>query len=665
MQTRRPAQAATQPQARFDPRLWITGSALALGALLLAQAAGAQSASGQDAPRVTLPQVALPEAEQADAAGAERVITSHGYTNFGDLKYGPDIAHLDYVNPDAPKGGEISEWSQGTFDSFNSYSRQGVAAALNSLPHERIMTSVADDAYAMYCYLCTTLEYPESRDWVIFNLRDDVTFADGTPMTAEDLKFTNELFLEQGIAEYRAVVSNFLESVEVLGPHRIKFTFTEDAPRRDVIGFAGGTVAFSKAWFEETGARIDESTKEPFLGTGPYELESAEFNRRIVYGRNENFWGAEHPFNIGRNNFDSIRIEYFADSAAAFEGFKSGEYTFRVENSSKDWATGYDFPAIQKGWVKTEEVPDGTIAGAQAFVFNLDDPKWQDPRVREAIGMMFNFEWSNESLFYGLYERVDSFWENSDLEATGTPSEGERAILAPLVEEGLLPEAILTDEVRGAPRLDAANNTPDRGTYRRAGQLLEEAGWIIGDDGLRHKDGELLELIFLQYSPQFDRIVNPFIENLARLGVKGVLERVDTSQYVERTRSGDFDLVNHTFSMGFEPGVELEQWYAAKTADDSSRNLMRLRSPAVDRLVTTVIDAQSLEELSTATQALDRVLRAEMFWVPQWYKDVHTVAYYDQFRHPEPMPPFALGEIDFWWYDAEAADRLRAAGALR
>ncbi len=665
MQTRRPAQAATQAQARFDPRLWITGSALALGALLLAQAAGAQTASGQDAPRVTLPQVALPEAEQADAAGAERVITSHGYTNFGDLKYGPDIAHLDYVNPDAPKGGEISEWSQGTFDSFNSYSRQGVAAALNSLPHERIMTSVADDAYAMYCYLCTTLEYPESRDWVIFNLRDDVTFADGTPMTAEDLKFTNELFLEQGIAEYRAVVSNFLESVEVLGPHRIKFTFTEDAPRRDVIGFAGGTVAFSKAWFEETGARIDESTKEPFLGTGPYELESAEFNRRIVYGRNENFWGAEHPFNIGRNNFDSIRIEYFADSAAAFEGFKSGEYTFRVENSSKDWATGYDFPAIQKGWVKTEEVPDGTIAGAQAFVFNLDDPKWQDPRVREAIGMMFNFEWSNESLFYGLYERVDSFWENSDLEATGTPSEGERAILAPLVEEGLLPEAILTDEVRGAPQLDAANNTPDRGTYRRAGQLLEEAGWIIGDDGLRHKDGELLELIFLQYSPQFDRIVNPFIENLARLGVKGVLERVDTSQYVERTRSGDFDLVNHTFSMGFEPGVELEQWYASKTADDSSRNLMRLRSPAVDRLVTTVIDAQSLEELSTATQALDRVLRAEMFWVPQWYKDVHTVAYYDQFRHPEPMPPFALGEIDFWWYDAEAADRLRAAGALR
>lgn len=656
--TRHPARAsraALRPLSETPS--WIAGSALVLAAMLAAAPVLAQE-EAQEGAQATPP-------DTVEAAGDETVIESHGYTNFGELKYGPDIEHLDYVNPDAPKGGEISQWAQGSFDSFNQYSRQGVAAALNTLPHERIMTSVADDAYGLYCYLCTTLEYPASRDWVIFNLRDDVTFADGTPMTAEDLKFSNQLFLEQGIAEYRAVVQNFLESVEVLDPYRIKFTFTDEAPRRDVIGFAGSTLAFSKAWFEETGARIDESQREPFLGTGPYELKDFDINRRIIYGRNENFWGTDHPLNIGRNNFDTIRIEYFADSAAAFEGFKSGEYTFRVENSSKDWATGYDFPAIQKGWVVTEEIPDGTIAGAQAFIFNLDDPKWQDPRVREAIGMMFNFEWSNESLFYGLYERVESFWENSELEATGTPSEAERALLEPLVEEGLLPETILTEEARRAPVLDAAANTPDRRTYRRAGQLLEEAGWTIGDNGLRQKDGEVLELVFLQFSPQFDRVVNPIIENLARLGVRGVLERVDTSQYVERTRSGDFDLVNHTFSMGFEPGVGLEQWYASKTAEDSSRNLMRLRNPAVDRLVAEVIAAQSLEDLTTATHALDRVLRAEMFWVPQWYKDVHTVAYFDQYRHPEPMPPFALGELDFWWYDAEAAEELRAAGALR
>ncbi|WP_282025096.1 extracellular solute-binding protein [Limimaricola cinnabarinus] len=636
--TRHPARAAIRPMGA--PHHRIAGAALALGALVLALPAGAQESG-------------------------ETIITSHGYTNVGELKYGPDMEHLDYVNADAPKGGEISEWTMGTFDSFNSYSREGVAAALNALPYERIMTPVADDPYGLYCYLCTTLEYPESRDWVIFNLRDDVTFADGTPMTAEDLKFTNELFLEQGITEYRNVVDGFLDSVEVLGPHRIKFTFAEEAPRRDVIGFAGSTIAFSRDWFEKTGARIDESRKEPFLGTGAYELKDFDINRRVVYGRNENFWGADHPLNVGRNNFDTIRVEYFADSAAAFEGFKSGEYTFRIENSSKDWATGYDFPAIQKGWVVTEEIPRGDIGTAQAFVFNLDDPTWQDPRVREAIGLMFNFEWSNESLFYGLYERVESFWENSDLEATGTPSEAERAILAPLVEEGLLDESILTDEARRAPVLDTATNTPARSTYREAGRLLDAAGWSVGDDGLRRKDGEVLEVVFLQRSPQFDRVVNPFIENLARLGVRGVLDRVDTSQYVERLRSGDFDLVNHTFSMGFEPGSELEQWYASKTADDSSRNLMRLRSEAVDRLVKVVIDADTLDELTTATHALDRVLRAEMIWVPQWYKDVHTVAYYDQYRHPEDMPPLALGEMDFWWYDAEAAEELRAEGALR
>ncbi|EYD72596.1 extracellular solute-binding protein [Limimaricola hongkongensis] len=622
-----------------EARLWITGSALALGALLLAPPATAQE--------------------------AEATTTSHGFANFGELKYPADFAHLDYVNPDAPKGGEISQWAMGTFDSFNSFARQGVSAALNTLPLESIMTSTADDPYGLYCYLCSTITYPESLDWLILDLRDDVTFSDGTPMTAEDVKFSAELFLEQGITEYRTRVGSLIDEIEVLGPHEVKFSFAPEAPRRDVVGLAGGTVVFSKAWFEETGARLDESRDAPFMGTGPYLLESADINRRVVYGRNENFWGADIPFNVGRNNFDTIRIEYFADSAAAFEGFKSGEYTFRAENSSKDWATGYDFPAAQKGWVVTEEIPDGNIGTGQAFVFNLDDPTWQDPRVREAIGLMFNFEWSNESLFYGLYERVESFWENSDLEAVGTPSEAERDLLAPLVEEGLLPESILTDEARRAPVLDAGANGPDRATYRRAGKLLEEAGWSVGDDGLRRKDGAVLELVFLQRSPQFDRIVNPFIENLARLGVRGVLERVDTSQYVERTRSGDFDLVNHSFTMGFEPGGELEQWFASKTADDSSRNLMRLRSTAVDRLIQEVLDAGALDELTTATHALDRVLRAEMIWVPQWYKDVHTVAYYDQFRHPDPIPPFARGELDFWWYDAEAAQDLRAAGALR
>lgn len=620
-----------------DPRLWSLGLAVALGAGLAAQIVAAQDGE---------------------------TIVSHGYTNFGELKYGPEEA-LSYVNPDAPKGGEIALWSQGSFDSFNPYAREGSTVSLATLPYESVLVSTADDPYGSYCYLCESMEYPESLDWVIFTMREDVTFSDGTPMTAEDVAFTFNLFQEQGIAEYRNVVSQFISNVEVLDEYRVKFTFTEDAPRRDVIGFAGGTSVFSKAWFEETGTRIDEVAKEPFMGTGPYVLEEVDWNRRVVYARDSDWWGSAHPINTGRNNFDTIRVEYFADSSAAFEGFKSGAYTFRNENSSLQWATGYEFPAVENGWVVTAELPDGTIGSGQGFVFNLDREKWQDNRVRQAINMMVNFEWMNESLFYGIYDRPTSFWDNSDLRAEGMPSEGEIAILQPLVDDGLLPASILTEPAVMPYVSETVDRPLDRALLRQASALLDEAGWVAGEDGIRRKDGEPLTAVFLQFSPQFDRIVNPIIENLERLGVQASLERVDTSQYIERRRSGDFDLVNHSLGQGYEPGTGLRQWFGSETADDSSRNLMRLRSEGIDRLLDVVIAAETLEDLTISTRALDRVLRAEGFWVPQWQKNTHTIAYYDMYRYPEPLPPLALGELDFWWYDAEAAAELEAAGAFQ
>lgn len=614
--------------------------------------------------------IALPAALAALALAAhaqetdEEVIVAHGVSNFGELKYPEGFAHLDYVNPDAPKGGEISEWASGNFDSFNNYTRKGVSAALTELMYENILVSTADDPYGLYCYLCETLEYPDSRDWVIFNLRDDVTFWDGTTLTAEDIKFTFELFMEQGITEYVNVVGGYVENVEVLDEYRIRFDFAEDAPRRDVIGIAGGTNAFSKAWFEETGAQLDESTLDPFMATGPYRVDSFDVGRQIIYAYNPDFWGADHPLNIGQNNFERIRVEYYADSSAAFEAFKAGEYTFRIENSSRDWATGYNFPAINNGAVVRAELPDGSIGSGQSFVFNLRDPKWQDPDVREAVRIMFNFEWSNETLFYGLYDRVNSFWENSPLEATGTPSEDEVALLQPLVDEGLLDAAILTDEAVMAPVNEASDNLPGRRARRAAANLLEQAGWLAGPDGMRSKDGQPLTLTILSYSPTFDRIINPYVQNLRSVGIDAEMERVDISQYVDRRRSSDYDLVNHTFSMGFEPGIGLRQWYASETADDSSRNLMGLKDEAVDRLLDVVIDAETVEELTTATHALDRVLRAKGFWVPQWFKDVYTVAYYDMYRHPEELPPLALGYLSFWWYDEEAGDALRESGAV-
>ncbi|MEL6642942.1 MAG: extracellular solute-binding protein [Pseudomonadota bacterium] len=599
------------------------------------------------------------------AEAQDNVTIAHGYSNFGELKYPADFPHLDYVNPDAPKGGEISLAANGNFDSFNPFARAGVTASSTNLLYEDLMIATADDPYGIYCNLCTTIEYPDDLKWIIVNLREDVTFSDGSPMTAEDLVFTIELFLEQGIAEFRSVFDGYYESVEILGEHRVKITFDDSAPLRDRVGLVALWNPFSKAWFEETGARLDESSSVPFMGTGPYVVKEVDFGRSLVYGRNPNWWGADLPINRGRFNFDEVRIEYFADSSAAFEAFKAGEYTFRTENTSRIWATGYDFPAIDNGWVKKESLPDGNITTAQGFIFNLRREKWQDPLVRDAVRMLFNFEWTNRTLFFGLYERPASFWGGSDLAAEGVPEGEELALLQALVDDGLLDASILTEEAVIPPTNDEAQNLPQRRVLRQATRMLEEAGWTPGSDGmLRNEAGELLTLEFLQFSPSFDRIINPYVENLRQIGVDAKLERVDNAQYVERRRSGDWDLTNHSPGQGFEPGTGLKQWFSSETADNSSRNLMALREPAVDRLVDEVIEAATLDELRPRVRALDRVLRAHGFWVSQWSNQEYWVAYWDMFRYPEELPPLALGTIDFWWYDADAAEALRAAGAL-
>ena len=590
------------------------------------------------------------------------VTVSHGYSFFGDLKYPADFPHLDYVNPDAPKGGEISQWGFGTFDSFNAYARKGNTASLSSVPYEAILTGFADDATATYCFLCTTIEYPESLDWAIFNLRDDVTFSDGSAMVAEDVKFTFDLFMEQGLPSYRAAVSGMVASIEVLDPLRIKFIFAEEAPRRDVIELAGGIPVFSKSWFESTGARLDDSSLTPFIGTGPYALESFEINERVIYERRAGYWGENIPANIGRNNFDRIRVEYFADSAAAFEGFKAGVYTFRSENSSKQWATSYDFGAIEAGHVVKTELRDGGLALAQAYVFNLRREKFQDPLVREALGLMFNFEWSNEQLFYGLYDRVNSFWGNSELEAVGVPVGDELAVLQSLVDQGLIHDDILTAPAVMAPV--SGSRQLDRKSLRRASFLMDQAGWLVNSDGMREKNGQVFTLEVLAGSPAFDRITNPMIANMKSLGVDASLNRVDWAQVTERSRAYDFDVMNHSMRMSFEPSSGLEQYFGTKAMEGSSRNLMGFSDQAADALIELVVRSESKGDLNTRIRALDRVLRSKMFWIPQWFKAVHTVAYYDQYEHPDPLPPYALGELDFWWFNAEKAGILDVAGAL-
>ncbi len=590
---------------------------------------------------------------------AEDVRTAHGISTFGDLKYGPD-APLDYVNLDAPKGGEISEWAFGGFDTMNPYTIKGRAAALSTVMLEGLMEGTADEVGAAYCLLCDTIEYPEDRSWVIFTLRPEAQFSDGSPVTAADVQFSYETFLAKGLSSFRAVLAQQVESAEVLDERRIKFSFKADYPKRDLIQSVGGLPVFSKADFEAKGRDLEATSLDPFLGSGPYLFDRMDVGTRIIYRRNPDYWGRDLPKNRGRHNFDRIRIEYFGDYDAAFEGFKGGAYTFRNEASSLIWATRYDFPALLNGWVKKDELANGNVASGQAYIINLRREKFQDPRVREAIALMFNFEWSNASLFYGLYERVNSFWENSELEATGLPSPEELAILEPLAD--LLPPGVLDQEPVMAPV--SGERQLDRKNLRRASALLDEAGWAVGNDGIRRNEkGETLRVEMLNDSQTFDRVFNPFIENLRALGVDATLNRVDDAQMTNRTRSHDFDILTGHLGQDLIPGSELLQVFGSESTGDAF-NLMGLQSEAVDQIITQIIAAQSSEEIKVGARALDRVLRAYRFWVPQWYKDTHTVAYYDMFEHPEALPPYALGELDFWWYNAEKAAKLKAAGAL-
>ncbi|MCV6597456.1 MAG: extracellular solute-binding protein [Mangrovicoccus sp.] len=591
-------------------------------------------------------------------------ISSHGISTFGDLKYAADFSHLDYVNPVAPKGGEISIWGFGSFDSMNPYTTKGRAAGGANIFFETLLTGTADEIGSSYCLLCTEITYPEDRSEVIFTLNPEARFSDGSPLTAADIVFSYEVLLEKGLPSFRAQLAQKVESATALDEQRVHFTFKDGIPTRDLIGDVGGLPVFSKADYEANGRDFEESSLKPLLGSGPYVLGDLDVGQSVTYARNPDYWGEKLPINIGRSNFDAIRIEYYADYNAAFEGFKAGSYTFRNEASSKIWATGYDFPAHQRGHVVKRELPNGNKATNQAWAFNLRREMFQDPKVRQAIAMMFNFEWSNETLFYGLYDRVDSFWDNSYLEATGLPSKGEIAVLEPLVKEGLLPPEILTEPPFSLP--ESGLRQLDRKNLRRASDLLDEAGWEVGDDGLRRKDGVVLAIEILNDSQTFDRVINPFVENLKRLGVDARHTRIDNAQMTARERPPqyDYDLAQTFLSTSYIPGTELRQFFGSETADTSTFNKMGLRNEAIDRLIDLVLAAESAEEVEIRVKALDRALRSLKFWIPQWNKNTHTVAYFDMYEHPATLPPYALGELDFWWYNPEKAAQLKAEGAL-
>ena len=592
----------------------------------------------------------------------QKIIVSHGISKFGNLKYPSDFRHFDYVNPSAPKGGEISIATYGNFDSINPYSRKGQSGALSSIFFESLLVDNADEVSSVYGLIAETIEYPEDRSSVIFNLRPEARFSDGSELTADDVLFSYELFLEEGLASFKAELGKAVTTAEILSPYKIKFTFnTTDRSTWNDISLIGGIPIFSKKWFEDNEAMLDESRLEPALGSAPYVLEILDVNKRLVYKRNPDYWGANVPAMVGRNNFDRIRIEYFADQEAAFEGFKAGETTFRPENISKNWATRYDFPAIEKGWVIKSEIPDGSLPNGQSFAFNLRKEKFQDIRVREAVSLMFNFEWTNATTFHNLYRRIDAFWENSHLKAEGLPTAEELIVLEPLRE--LLPEEIFTEEPVISPKSNPERRL-DRKNLRTASRLLDEAGWVVGENGVRQNaNGQQLEIEFLTASATFERIIQPFVENLKQLGIDAYLQKIDPAQLRQREKDRDFDIITTNFPISFEPGGALRQYLGSEYVDGIF-NDTGLANPAVDEIITNILDALTIEELERGVIALDRVLRQQRIVVFNWYRDFHTVAYYDMYEYPENIPPFSLGYLDFWWSNEEKRQDLISQGAI-
>ena len=593
-------------------------------------------------------------------------ITTHGVSAFGDLKYPSDFSHFDYADPNAPKGGTISFGHEASFDSLNPYalkgnSSVGIADTLyGRMIYDSMMAEAHDEPDSYYALVAESAELAEDRSYIIFNMRPEARFHDGTPITSADVVNSIELLRTKARPFYRILLAPFA-AVTADGPHRVRYDFAADEPKRDLPMLAAQMPIFSKAHFDTHDFAAGDLT--PPLGSGPYRIGRFEANNFIEFERVEDYWARDLPVNRGRDNFDRIRIDYYRDRTAAFEAFKAGQHLFNEEFWSKVWATGYEpdvFPAVGTGDVIREVLPDETVSGGQGFWFNHRRPIFKDVKVREAIGLAFDFEWSNERLFYGLYQRTTSFFQGSPMAAEGPPTPGEIAILEQFADQ--LPEDILSAPSYVPPVTDGSGRA--RRSLRAAARLLDEAGWPVVD-GVRQKDGRKLEFEFLVATQGFARIINPMIKNLEKLGINATLREVDRTQYEERTDKFDFDITTFRTEMSLTPGVELRGYFHSSSVDQAgSRNRGGVAHPVVDALIEKVEQAGTRAELTDTVRALDRVMRAMHFWVPQWTKASHFVAYWDVFGRPANKPPYDRGVVHYWWQDAEKTAAMKAAGKI-
>jgi len=589
----------------------------------------------------------------AAASGVAADEARHGLSAFGELKYGPDFQHFDYVNPNAPKGGRLAHIGPAatiTFDSFNPFILRGDAAQGLELLFDSLMVRAMDEPDAVYGLVAKTAKLAPDRRSVTFQMRPEAKFSDGSPLTAEDVVFTFETLKTKGHPHYRILLRDVVRA-EALGPHEVRFVF-QGENLRDLPLTVATLPILSKAYYATR--EFDQTTLEPPLGSGPYRISDFKQGSYTTFKRREDYWAKDLPVNRGRYNFDEIRYEYFRDRTAALESLKAGAYDLREEFTAKDWATSYDIPQVKDGRIVLLTLPDESPSGAQGFFLNNRRAKFSDRRVRKALDYAFDFEWTNANLFYSLYTRTASYFENSEMKATGKPSPEELALLEPYRDQ-LPPEVF--DEPYVPPVSDGSGS--DRRLLRTAAKLLEEAGWELKGNQRVNKNGEVLSIEFLVYEPTFERVIAPYIKNLKSLGIDAYIRRVDPAQFERRVKAFDFDIITQRFSMRLTPGAELLNFFGSEAAaTEGSFNRAGIKNPVVDALAQKALEARTREELVTAIRALDRVLRAGHYWVPQWYKASHHIAYWNKFGRPETKPKYDRGIVDTWWYDAEKASKL-------
>ncbi|MGA8171484.1 MAG: extracellular solute-binding protein [Methylocystis sp.] len=580
---------------------------------------------------------------------------SHGLSTFGALDEKPDFKFFSYVNPAAPKGGTLIQSPPSTtFDTLNGFVLRGNPATGLSLIFDSLMTQSLDERDALYGLVAKSVSVSADRLTYRFMLRPEARFHDGSKLTAHDAAFSLDLLRKKG----HPVIAQLLRDVKEAEAEADDVLVVRFAPERtrDLPLTVAGQPIFSKAYYEKHD--FEQTTLDPPLGSGAYKIGAFEQGRFIAYQRVADYWGKDLPVNVGQNNFETIRFEYFGDSQVAFEAFKAGAFTEREENIARVWATGYDFPAFKEGRVKRFEVVNANIPGIQGWALNTRRKVFADPRVREAIGCCFDFEWSSHNLMYDAYKRVTSYFENSPLEATGLPSDAERALLEPF--RGDLPGVVFGPAIT-PPISDGSGQ--DRALLKRAADLFAAAGCQRKDKVLLLPDGTPLEFEILDYSNLFERLAQPFIKNLKLLGVNARERIVDAAQFKQRLDSFDFDVVVDNLMMSWSPGEELRAYFSSRVAQQNgSRNLRGVSDPVVDELIDKALVATTRDELVTICRALDRVLRAGHYWVPHWYNPVHRIAHWDVFGHPERAPRFDTGVLSTWWWDEEKARKINFTG---